>query len=225
VGGRETFGASALRREIVRAAQLGDVAERTLEVVTVVEAVAAPLGIHPVVVGGMAVYFWTASDEFLTYDVDVLMEVPDELAKKLSELGFARAEDGRHWRLTGTDILLEAPGAHLDTDAVVVEIEMRSGRTARIISRVDILLDRLAEFQATGHEVVAQQVFALLASLLETEVTGLDARAADRRLATILDVMRRLSDRHKADNFVPDSGELHEIARAALRTEYSKKRS
>jgi uncharacterized protein YuzE len=41
---------------------------------------AAPLGIHPVVVGGMAVYFWTASEEFVTYDIDVVMEVPDELA-------------------------------------------------------------------------------------------------------------------------------------------------
>lgn len=33
--------------------------------------VAAPPGIRPVVVGGVAVYCWTASDEFLTYDIDV----------------------------------------------------------------------------------------------------------------------------------------------------------
>lgn len=46
-----------LRSDLARAAQTTDVVERTLEVVALIEAVAAPLGIHPVVVGGMAVYF------------------------------------------------------------------------------------------------------------------------------------------------------------------------
>jgi hypothetical protein len=157
--------ASKLREDLARAAQMADLAERTLEVVAVIEAIAAPLGIHPVIVGGMAVYFWTASDEFLTYDIDVVMEVPDALATKLAELGFSRAKDGRHWLLEGTEILLEAPSAHLDADAVVAEIELQSGRTAKVISRVDVLLDRLAEFQATGHEAAAQQALALLAGL------------------------------------------------------------
>jgi hypothetical protein len=53
------------------------------------------LGIHPVVVGGMAMYFWTASEEFVIYDIDVVMAVPDELGVKLGELGFIRASDGR----------------------------------------------------------------------------------------------------------------------------------
>jgi hypothetical protein len=88
-------------------------AERTLEVVAVIDTVAAPMGIHPVIVGGMAVYFWTARDEFLTYDIDVVMEVPNALAEKLADLGFARSTDRRHWRLEGTEILLEAPRARL----------------------------------------------------------------------------------------------------------------
>jgi hypothetical protein len=218
---RET---SNLRAELARAAQRTNLAERTLEVVAVIEAVASPLGVHPVVVGGMAVYFWTANDEFLTYDIDVVMEVPGELAEKLTELGFARTEDGRHWRLTGTDIFLEAPSAYLDADAVVAEIEMRSGRTAKIISRADVLLDRLAEFQATGHETPAQQALALLNSLSDVEAIDLDARATSRHVGTILKVMRQLADHRKSGGSAPDSGELHEIARKALHTEYPPKR-
>jgi hypothetical protein len=145
---------SGLRNELVRAAQIPDLAERTLEVVAVVETIAAPLGIRPVLVGGVAVYFWTASDEFLTYDIDVVMEVPGTLAAKLADLGFSRAKNGRHWLLEGTEVMLEAPSSQLDADAVVAEIELQSGRTARVISRVDVLLDRLAEFQATGHEAL-----------------------------------------------------------------------
>jgi hypothetical protein len=199
-----------------------DLAERTLEVVAVVEVIAAPLGIHPVVVGGMAVYFWTASDEFLTYDIDVVMEVPDALVAKLAELGFSRAKNGRHWLLPGTEIMLEAPSSHLDADAVVAEIELQSGRTARVISRVDVLLDRLAEFQATGHETVAQQALVLLASVPTAESPDLDARAASRKVGTILNAMRGIADKLAAGGSLPDSGELHQVARDALRTEYSR---
>lgn len=216
--------ASDLRADLARAAEIADVAERTLEVVAVVEAVAAPLGIHPVVVGGMAVYFWTARDEFLTYDIDVVMEVSGELAAKLAELGFVRTENGRHWRLEGTEILLEAPSSHLDIDAVAIEIDLGSGRTAKVLSRVDVLIDRLAEFQATGHETPAQQVLVLLAGLSEEETTHLDARASNHRAGTILKVMRQLAADIIAGGAPPDSGELHDIARAAFRAEYSNER-
>ncbi|MFY9580134.1 MAG: hypothetical protein WAQ33_12500 [Gaiellaceae bacterium] len=138
-----------LRADLWRAAEIDDLTERTLEVVAVIEEAAAPLGIHPTLVGGMAVYFWTESDEFLTYDIDVVMAVPDQLALILAQLGFTRSKDGRHWELEGTKVLLEAPGASLDVGAHVTQVKLRSGRTARVLSRVDILLDRLDEFQAT----------------------------------------------------------------------------
>jgi hypothetical protein len=215
--------ASDLRAELARAAQGTDLAKRTLEVVAVVEAVAAPLGIHPVVVGGMAVYFWTASEEFLTYDIDVVMEVPDELSAKLADLGFVVAADRRHWVLKGTEVLLEAPSAYLDADALVAEIELQSGRTAKVLSRVDVLMDRLAEFQATGHETAAQQALALLTGLSDVEASDLDVRAPNHRVGTILKVMRELSDDLKSGAAPPDSGELHALARDALHAEYHPK--
>jgi hypothetical protein len=126
---------SDLRAELLRVAQTPDLAERTLEVVAIVELVAAPMRIHPVVVGGMAVYFWTASHAFLTYDIDVVMEIPELLGTKLAELGFAKTADGRHWALEGTDVFLEAPSSHLDDDALVIEVALPSGRTAKVLSR------------------------------------------------------------------------------------------
>jgi len=193
-----------------------------LEVASVVEVVAAPLGIHPVVVGGVAVYFWTASDEFLTYDIDVVMEVPKQLADLLARLGFARTADGRHWLLEGTDVFLEAPSARLDDDALVTKVELPSGRTASILSRVDVLLDRLDELQSTGHLVVGQQVLALLGGMPSDEVPDLDTRAAHRRVTKILAAMRTLADDITAGRREPpESDELHEIARAAIRAEYA----
>jgi hypothetical protein len=212
---------AALRVELARVAREGDLVERTFEVVALVEEVAAPMGIHPVVVGGMAVYFWTAREEFVTYDIDVLMEVPRELDEQLVTLGFSRVADGRHWRLEGTDVLLEAPGAQVDRDAVIAEITLPSGRSAKVLSRVDVLLDRLDEFQATGHRIVGQQVLVLIAGLSADEEAALQARAAARRVGAILKAMRRLADDLESGRAQPESDELHEIARDALRAEYS----
>lgn len=212
---------SELRAELARVAREGDLVERTFEVVALVEEVASPLGIHPVVVGGMAVYFWTAREEFVTYDIDVLMEVPRELDEHLTALGFSRVADGRHWQLEGTDVLLEAPGAEVDRDATIAEIALPSGRSAKVLSRIDVLLDRLDEFQATGHQIVGQQVLVLIAGLSPEENGALDARAAARRVRAILEAMRRLADDLERGRAQPESDELHEIARDALRAEYS----
>ncbi len=181
------------------------------------------MGIHPVVVGGMAVYFWTASEEFVTYDIDVVMAVPDELATKLSKLGFIRASDGRHWTLENTEVFLEAPSAELDSDAVVAEVTLKSGRTAKVLSRVDVLIDRLAEFQSTGHETAAQQALALLAGLSPDEADDLEVRAATHHVSIILDAVCKLAAELEAGSTPPDSGELHQIAQAALRAEYPPK--
>lgn len=212
-----------LRTELADLARRDDLVERTLEVVALVEQVAAPLGIHPVVVGGMAVYFWTAREEFLSYDIDVVMEVPRELDEHFAALGFVRLADGRHWRLEGTDVLLEAPGSHVDRDAEITEVALPSGRSAKVLSRVDVLLDRLDEFQAGGHQIVAQQVLVLLAGLGDEEHAALDARAHARRLGVILEAMRQLADNIAAGSRQPESDELHRIAREALRAEYSPK--
>jgi hypothetical protein len=210
-----------LRSDLARAAQTTDVVERTLEVVALIEAVAAPLGIHPVVVGGMAVYFWVESEAFLTYDIDVVMEVPAELDTKLAELGFVRAPDSRHWELPGTEVFFEAPSANLDPDVVVAEVELPSGRTAKVLSRVDVLIDRLAEFQAMGHQIIGQQVLMLLSGISDEEAQDLDARASSHRVRTILKAMRDLADDLAAGREPPESDELHDIARTALKAEYS----
>lgn len=211
-----------LRSELLRAAAKDDLTERMLEVAAVVETAAAPFGVQPVVVGGVAVYLWTASDAFLTYDIDVVMDVSDQLASVLAELGFVRLRDGRHWQLEGTDVLLEAPSARLDDDALVTEVALPSGRTASVLSRVDVLLNRLDELQATGHLIVGQQVLALLGGIPDDEVRYLDTRAVSRRVTAILKAMRTLAEEIAGGRREPPaSDEMHEIARAALNAEYA----
>jgi hypothetical protein len=112
----------------------------------------------------------------------------------------------------------------VDRDATIAEIALPSGRSAKVLSRVDVLLDRLDEFQATGHQIVGQQVLVLIAGLSAAEEAALDARANTRRVGTILRAMRRLADDLAYGREQAESYELHEIARDALRAEYSHKR-
>jgi hypothetical protein len=86
-----------------------------------------------------------------------------------------------------------------------------------------VLLDRLAEFQSTGHEAAVQQALALLAGLSQVESADIDTRAANHKVGTILQVIRDLAEQLKAGGPAPDSGALHQIARDALRTEYHPK--
>ncbi len=212
-----------LRTALADAATVEDLAERTLEVVAIVDEAASPLGIHPVVVGGMAVYFWTENEAFVTYDIDVVMAVTDRLRATLADVGFEMSRDGRHWRLAGTEIFLEAPSAELDADAVIAEVMLPSGRTARLLSHIDVLLDRLAEFQATGHQIVAQQILVLLNHVSEDETSEVRARAVNRRVGHSFDAMSRLADEIADGRQPPESDELHEIARAAQRAEYTQR--
>ncbi|MDO8185405.1 hypothetical protein Q5424_09835 [Conexibacter sp. JD483] len=205
----------------MEAAQIDDLAERTLEVVAIIDAAVSPLGIHPVVVGGMAVYFWTEDPAFVTYDIDVVMATPDQLSTTLAVLGFEKNKDGRHWSLPGTGIFLEAPSVDLDADAVVKKVSLPSGRVARVLSPIDILLDRLAEFQATGHQLVAQQALVLLSHVTPEGTDNLRVRAKTRRVAHALDALSQLATELAAGREPAESDELHQIARLALRAEYT----
>jgi hypothetical protein len=210
-----------LREAMKLAASIADPAERALEVVAIIAAAALPLGVTPVIVGGMAVYFWTADDAFLTSDIDVIMETPPQVRSLLEALGFAPLQDLRHWQLEDTDVLLEAPAATLDAGATVTEVKLRSGRSGNVISRIDILLDRLDEFQATGHRIVAQQVLVLLAQMTAEDSGDLLRRARQRRLTKVLESMAVLASDVAAGQDLPETDELHAVARSALQAEYT----
>jgi hypothetical protein len=211
---------AALREALLVAAASDDLAERALEVVGIIEVASTPLGIHPVIVGGMAVYFWTADDTFLTHDIDVVMETPVPLRDLLEALGFVPLRDRRHWRLEGTDVLIEAPSATLEASAVVTQVALASGRAARIISRHDILLDRLDEFQATGHRIAVQQALVLLGQIEEEDATELRRRAIGRRLGAVLQIVAKLGAALRAGEELPDTDVLHALAREAMAAEY-----
>ncbi len=196
------------REALEQALRVGDETERLLEVAAVVEGALHRIGVHPVVVGGLAVAYWTAG-AYVTGDIDVVMPHLPEIDTCLAELGFEKR--GRFWVLPGSDVFLEAPGSFLASGEEAVEVDLESGRMVTVLRAEDVLVYRLHEFVATGHGDSFRQSVALLG------VPGigrerLAARVAAEGLADALEVVQSLADRVATGGAV-ESWELHDIAR------------
>jgi hypothetical protein len=150
-----------LKAELARALAIEDQTERQLEVVAIVSEAVADLGVRPVVVGGLAVAYWTAGT-YLTGDIDLLMPSSPAVDERLRSLGFER--EGRFWLIAKAELFLEAPGSFLKPGAEAQEVTVASGRPVRVIRPEDVLVGRLHEFVATGHSDPLGQAFMLLDS-------------------------------------------------------------
>lgn len=196
------------RQAIEDALRVDDETERLLEVAAVVEEALGEIGVHPVVVGGLAVAYWTGG-AYLTGDIDVVMPSTPEVDARMAELGFERR--GRFWVLPEAGLFFEAPGSALAPGEEAVDAELGSGRTVRVLRAEDGLVHRLHEFVATGHADAFRQAVALLGT------PGLDrgrlvARARDERLEDALGALQTLADRVREGSW-PETWELHDVAR------------
>jgi hypothetical protein len=185
-----------LRVELQRTADISDRTEQMLEIAGIVDAALRAIEIRPIVVGGLAVAYWTTG-LYLTGDIDVVMPQSAQIEERLAALGFER--DGRFWTLPGRDPVFEAPGSTLELDPNGhIEVELASGRTIRIQQVEEVLLLRLAEFVATGNADVFQQCLWLLG------VSGLDrerlrARADEESLSRALDALSSTANSFEHD--------------------------
>jgi hypothetical protein len=199
-----------LREELDATAAISDVTDQMMEVAAIVEEALSPIGIHPIVVGGLAVAYWVAG-QHLTKDIDVVMPQVNEAERRLETLGFER--DGRFWILPGREVFFEAPGTDLEPKAGEFEVvELASGRSVRVQAAEDVLIVRIQEFVATGHIDVFQQCLWLLGS------TGIDRKQLEKRvceehLQEALKALEGYVEKIEAGDELPQTWELHELAK------------
>jgi len=189
--GEEGTELGALRLELAQTADIADLTEQMLEIVGVVDAALASLGIRPVVVGGLAVAYWV-SGLYVTADIDVVMPHAAGIEERLAELGFLR--EGRYWTLPGRQPVFEAPGSTLSFNREgYSEAQLASGRSILIQDVEELLLLRLDEFVATGNADVFQQCLWLL-GVRSIERARLERRAAEQSLGAALDAVETVAE-------------------------------
>jgi hypothetical protein len=177
-----------LTQELGQVGTIADPTERLLEAAAIVAEAVADLDIQPVVVGGLALAYWT-SGEIQTGDIDVVMPRAPQLRDRLAALGFELR--GREWILPGAEISFEAPGDVLEPGDQSEPVELASGRHVLVLSLEDLLLWRLREWIHWHHASgFRQAAFLLGAEGLDAE--RLDTRAAVEGLGLALAELRRL---------------------------------
>jgi hypothetical protein len=205
-----------LRKELLDAAAIENPTERLLEAAAIISEAFADLPVEPVVVGGLALAYWSGS-EFQTGDIDVLMPRLPEARRRLEALGLQSA--GREWVLPGGDVVFEAPGEILEPGDEAKSVELPSGRRLRVLSLEDMLLWRLREwiywhiasgFHQAAHLLIAEPL----------DVARLDRRAGEEGLGLALAELRRLTAEIERGRVYED-WEVAEVGRTIDRESYS----
>ena len=201
------------REQLERALALENATERRLSVVAVIDVLMQQIDFRAVVIGGLAVEFWTRG-AYATNDIDLYLPHGPAVLQLLGPLGFERK--GRHYVLPGSDVFVEAPGPSFPAESEeVYEVTLRSGFVVPVLSSADVLVDRLHQFVAGGHTDVAEQAVALL-SAEELDREHLSRRAREESLAAALAAITAIAERVEAGEKIP-SWDLHEVARALRR--------
>jgi hypothetical protein len=195
-------------RDIEAALALENATERKLAVASLIDRLVQRIEWRAIVIGGLAVEFWTRG-EYATTDIDLYLPHGPAVDDLLAEVGFKR--EGRHWVISEHELFVEAPASFPAESEEVAEIELRSGDKVLVLSVEDVVVDRLHQFVSGGHSDVAEQAVALLGAE-GLEYPRLMARASEEGLSEALVEIERIAQRARRGEEVP-SYELQEIAK------------
>jgi hypothetical protein len=200
------------REELERALALENETERKLAVAALIDQLAQRIGWRAIVIGGLAVEFWTHG-AYSTGDIDLYLPHGPAMDDLFAELGFER--HGRQWVLPEHELFIEAPASFPAEHEEVHEVTLRSGFTVLLLSPEDVLVVRLHQFVSGGHRDVASQALTLLGSE-DVDPTRLRERADQEGLVSALSALVDLERRIKQGETI-DSWELQEIAKRLQR--------
>ena len=96
------------RRDLEAALALENATERKLAVASLIDQLAQRIDWRAIVIGGLAVEFWTRG-LYSTTDIDLYLPHGPAVDDLFAELGFRK--EGRHWVLPEHEIFVEAPAS------------------------------------------------------------------------------------------------------------------
>jgi len=102
-----------------------------------------PEGIRPILVGGVALEFYTLGG-YATKDIDLVASSRKKLKTVLEKLGFTRRMGERHWYSTELDVAIEIPDEILAGSPEKLTVLEIDGKNVYIIGIEDLIIDRLS---------------------------------------------------------------------------------
>lgn len=104
-------------------------------------------GITPVLVGGGALEFYTQGN-YMTLDIDLVVEGREQAKKVLEEMGFHRISGKKNWYNEDLELSVEIPDYKLAGSMErVTAVDIEDNLTAYVIGIEDLLIDRLNAYK------------------------------------------------------------------------------
>lgn len=147
-----------LRGRLEAAAAVKDIPERHLEITAILTEALQSVGVHPIVVGGGAIEFYTAG-EYATGDIDLIAPEGRELAVVMTALGFEKR--GKSWTHEKRSIFVEFPNSQLRTNEEWIAVRV-GNVDVRIVSAEDLVVERLRSFKFWNATVDAVNALVLM---------------------------------------------------------------
>ena len=163
-----------LRGRLSAAADLKDISERHLEIAAILTEALQTVGVHPIVVGGAAVEFFTGG-EYATGDLDLIALEGRELAVIMAALGFEKR--GKSWTHEARSIFVEFPSPTLRQYEDWIVVRMKNV-DVRMVSPEDLVVERLRSFKFWNATVDAVNALVIMGA-----ARGFDARRAATKAA------------------------------------------
>jgi predicted nucleotidyltransferase len=178
-----------LRAALAEAAKEGDPARRKIAVAAVIAEALRTIGREAVLVGGAAVEFYTQGG-ITTDDLDLIAEGGPDLRKVMTGLGFRKL--GKDFVHEALGIYVEFPGRALGPSERSAVLRV-GGRRLRILSREDLLVDRLCAFKFWRSAIDGLSAMLLL-ELGEIDERRLRSRADEEDVEDALEAVQAVQE-------------------------------
>lgn len=139
-----------LRDKIRKCIHLTDILQKQMTVAAIICDAFKKYDLTPVVVGGLAVEFYTLSN-YLTRDIDMVIPGDQYANEVMTKLGFTKRGSSTWFYEEDATIVIDFPSSPLGGSwDKVASVELDSGETVYIISVEDIILDRILAVKYWG---------------------------------------------------------------------------
>lgn len=173
-------GSETLREQLRHLSRIEDPLRRRLFVTGVVTKALRAKGVTPVLVGGLAIDFYTYGG-YGTVDIDLVAGGREIIQTVLADLGFEQPFGDRNWYLRDEGIVLEVPDDVLaGSPERVLEVEV-NGLPVHVIGIEDLILDRVEGYVATNSRTDFDWAVNLATARYETLDTEYLLPEAERR--------------------------------------------
>lgn len=187
----QTLDIEELCERLAEAAALEDIPTRHVRVAAILTQALETVGVHPILVGGGAVEFYTGGG-YATGDIDMVAPEGKETAVILSGLGFEKR--GKNWINEKLNLFVEFPNSNLrpGEEHIIIDVD---GVHVRMVSPEDLVVERLKSFKLYGATVDAANAMLIMGAEPQFDFRRAARRAAKEDVRDAYDGIRAILDR------------------------------